>query len=145
MGRATVFLTMTEPSNTEQSLSQIVGGADFFISLVDHFYDGVQDDDVLIPLYPDGANTTAARQHLAMFLEQYWGGSDAYSAERGHPRLRMRHAPFVIGDKERDRWLVHMLAALEVQCESLPEQVRENVLSQFTAYVKNAADHLRNS
>ncbi|MSO60184.1 MAG: globin [Ilumatobacteraceae bacterium] len=136
---------MTELDNPEPSLAQIVGGADFFVSLVDHFYDGVKDDDVLIPLYTDGSNTTAARRHLAMFLEQYWGGSDAYSTERGHPRLRMRHAPFVIGDKERDRWLVHMLAALEVQCASLPEQVRNDVHSQFVAYVKNTADHLRNS
>ncbi len=136
---------MIESDAPEPTLAQIVGGEDFFISLVDRFYDGVKDDDVLITLYPDGVDTTAARRRLAMFLEQYWGGSDAYSAERGHPRLRMRHAPFVIGDKERDRWLVHMLAALEVQVASLPEQVRQSVHQQFVAYVKNAADHLRNA
>ncbi|MDQ3810718.1 MAG: globin, partial [Chloroflexota bacterium] len=72
-----------------------VGGQAFFDDLVGRFYAGVEHDPILRPLYP--ADLTGSRRHLAMFLGQYWGGPPAYSAERGHPRLRMRHAPFVIG------------------------------------------------
>jgi hemoglobin len=89
-----------------------VGGAPTFRALVAHFYAGVRDDPVLRPLYPaddwDGAET-----RLRMFLEQYWGGPTTYSENRGHPRLRMRHAPFAIGDAERDAWLTHMRAAVD--------------------------------
>jgi hemoglobin len=90
---------------------EAVGGQRFFVDLVDRFYDGVATDAVLRPLYPD--DLTEPRRHLALFLAQYWGGPATYSDERGHPRLRMRHAPFVIGDAERDAWLSHMLASLD--------------------------------
>jgi hemoglobin len=89
-----------------------VGGAPVFRALVAHFYAGVRTDPVLAPLYPqddwDGAET-----RLRSFLEQYWGGPTTYSQERGHPRLRMRHAPFAIGTVERDAWLTHMRAAVD--------------------------------
>jgi hemoglobin len=89
-----------------------VGGAPVFSALVAHFYAGVRTDPVLAPLYPqddwDGAET-----RLRTFLEQYWGGPTTYSQERGHPRLRMRHAPFAIGTAERDAWLRHMRAAVD--------------------------------
>jgi len=89
-----------------------VGGAPVFYDLVAHFYRGVRTDPVLAPLYPqddwDGAET-----RLRTFLEQYWGGPTTYSQERGHPRLRMRHAPFAIGTAERDAWLRHMRAAVD--------------------------------
>jgi hemoglobin len=89
-----------------------VGGAPVFRALVAHFYAGVRTDPVLAPLYPqddwDGAET-----RLRSFLEQYWGGPTTYSQERGHPRLRMRHAPFAIGTAERDAWLTHMRAAVD--------------------------------
>jgi len=89
-----------------------VGGAPVFRALVAHFYAGVRTDPVLAPLYPqddwDGAET-----RLRTFLEQYWGGPTTYSQERGHPRLRMRHAPFAIGTAERDAWLSHMRAAVD--------------------------------
>ena len=89
-----------------------VGGAPVFSALVAHFYAGVRTDPVLAPLYPqddwDGAET-----RLRSFLEQYWGGPTTYSQERGHPRLRMRHAPFAIGTAERDAWLRHMRAAVD--------------------------------
>jgi hemoglobin len=89
-----------------------VGGAPVFYDLVAHFYRGVRTDPVLAPLYPqddwDGAET-----RLRSFLEQYWGGPTTYSQERGHPRLRMRHAPFAIGPAERDAWLRHMRAAVD--------------------------------
>jgi hemoglobin len=87
-----------------------VGGDPFFVDLVDRFYLGVAGDLLLRPLYPD--DLTEPSRHLALFLIQYWGGPGTYSEERGHPRLRMRHVPFVIGPGERDAWLRHMLQAL---------------------------------
>lgn len=86
------------------------GGARFFEDLVDRFYAGVADDPVLRPLYP--ADLAASKEHLRLFLVQYWGGPRTYGEERGHPRLRMRHAPFVIGLAERDAWFAHMEAAV---------------------------------
>ena len=71
-----------------------VGGEQFFVDLVDHFYAGVAGDPLLRPLYPD--DLTESGHHLALFLMQYWGGPATYLEQRGHPRLRMRHMPFVI-------------------------------------------------
>ena len=88
-----------------------VGGQPFFDDLVHRFYERVAGDAVLRPLYPEDMGP--GERHLALFLGQYWGGPTTYSAERGHPRLRMRHAPFVIGEPERDAWLRHMGAALD--------------------------------
>jgi hemoglobin len=89
-----------------------VGGADTFRRLVDGFYARVATDPVLRPLYPD-EDFAEAPERLRMFLEQYWGGPRTYSDQRGHPRLRMRHAPFAIGARERDRWLELMRASLD--------------------------------
>jgi hemoglobin len=89
-----------------------VGGEQVFRDLVDRFYDGVALDPVLRPLYPE-EDLTGARERLALFLMQYWGGPTTYSDNRGHPRLRMRHAEWVIGARERDAWLGHMRAAVE--------------------------------
>jgi len=85
----------------------------FFEALVDRFYEGVAADPALLPLYPEPEDLAPARRRLTLFLAQYWGGPTTYSEERGHPRLRMRHAPFAIGSEERDRWLVHMREAVE--------------------------------
>lgn len=93
------------------SLFERVGGQGYFDSLVDAFYAQVGNDPVLRPLYP--IDLGPSKRHLAMFLAQYWGGPRVYDAERGHPRLRMRHAPFVIGRAERDAWMRHMRAAVE--------------------------------
>ena len=98
-----------EPSTT---VFEAVGGMAFFEELVDRFYEGVAGDDALLALYPDPEDLAPARRHLALFLAQYWGGPTEYSALRGHPALRMRHAPFAIGIEARDRWLLHMRAAL---------------------------------
>ena len=87
-----------------------VGGDAFFRVLVDRFYTGVEADPVLRPLYPD--DLEGPKEHLRLFLVQYWGGPRAYQEQRGHPRLRMRHAPFAIGLGERDAWLRLMLSAL---------------------------------
>jgi hemoglobin len=119
-----------------------VGGDAFFERLVAHFYEGVAGDEVLLPLYPEQEDLTAARRRLSMFLVQYWGGSGAYSEERGHPRLRMRHAPFSIGALERDRWLVHMLAALEL---TAAEYGTDIVLrDEMAVYFVRAAEHMVN-
>jgi hemoglobin len=89
-----------------EDLYERVGGQPFFDALVERFYAGVETDPILRPLYPD--DLADPKAHLALFLAQYWGGPPTYSEERGHPRLRMRHAPFKIGLPERDAWLRHM-------------------------------------
>jgi hemoglobin len=119
------------------TLYELVGGEPWFRALVDRFYDGVEADPVLRPLYPD-EDLTAARDHLAGFLMQYWGGPTTYSDQRGHPRLRMRHVPFRIGKAERDAWYGHMAAA--VRGGELAPEVESEVL----AYFERAADHLVN-
>ena len=87
----------------DQPLFERVDGVAFFERLVERFYDGVADDPVLRPMYPPD-DIDGARERLSVFLVQYWGGPTDYSDTRGHPRLRMRHAPFVIGEAERDAW-----------------------------------------
>jgi hemoglobin len=130
--------------SAEQSVYDICG-ADFFVALVDAFYDGIETDQVLLPLYPEGAQTQGARHRLATFLIQYWGGPHTYMEERGHPRLRMRHQPFVITERERDHWLMHMAHAIESTMEMIPADVRDVVVDQLAQYMVNAAEHLRNS
>ena len=113
----------------------------FFERLVDVFYEGVATDDVLLPLYPEQPDLTGARHRLTLFLAQYWGGPTTYMEERGHPKLRMRHFQFHVGPQERDRWLVHMAAAVETVCdESIPDEVAEEMMAYFVP----AAEHLRN-
>lgn len=92
-----------------------MGGEPTFRLLVDRFYAGVEGDPVLRPLYEedDLGPGGAARDRLALFLMQYWGGPRTYSDRRGHPRLRMRHAPWRITGRERDAWLHHMTAAVD--------------------------------
>jgi hemoglobin len=89
-----------------------VGGEETFRRLVHHFYAGVAEDSLLRPLYPE-PDLAGAEERLRMFLVQYWGGPRTYQERRGHPRLRMRHAPFAIGIAERDAWLRHMRAAVD--------------------------------
>jgi hemoglobin len=102
-----------DPDRRHQTLYEQVGGHETFVRLVDAFYDdGVANDPVLRPMYPE-EDLAAAKERLRMFLEQYWGGPTTYSDQRGHPRLRMRHAPFRVNPDARDRWLTHMRAAVE--------------------------------
>ena len=89
-----------------------VGGHDTFVRLVDAFYRRVADDPVLRALYPEDDLGPAA-DRLTAFLEQYWGGPTTYSETRGHPRLRMRHAPFPVTPAARDHWLMHMRGAVD--------------------------------
>lgn len=89
-----------------------VGGQEIFRVLVERFYAGVAADPPLRALYPE-EDLGPAAERLRLFLEQYWGGPHTYSETRGHPRLRIRHAPFAVTPTQRDRWLHHMLAALD--------------------------------
>src|SRR5688572_27899606 len=90
---------------------EIICGDAAFRSRDDLFYTRVEQDPVLRPLFPD--DLTSGKEHQFLFLSQYWGGPSRYEAQRGHPRLRMRHFPFAIGQKERDAWVGHMLAAVD--------------------------------
>ena len=97
---------------TTTSFYDAVGGEDTFRRLVRAFYRGVASDPVLRPVYPS-KDLGPAEEHLRLFLIQYWGGPRTYDERRGHPRLRMRHARFSIGEAERDAWLRHMRAAMD--------------------------------
>jgi hemoglobin len=117
---------------------EAAGGMAYFEALVDRFYDGVATDPVLLRLYPEAPDLSGARHRLTLFLAQYWGGPTTYSDERGHPRLRMRHVPFAIGAAERDRWLVHMRAAIDAV--EAPTEVRRRIHE----YVTMGAEAMRN-
>lgn len=91
---------------------EAVGGGETFRRLVAAFYRGVADDPVLRPLYPE-QDLGPAEERFRLFLQQYWGGPRTYSEQRGHPRLRMRHAPFQVGIAERDAWLRRMRDAMD--------------------------------
>lgn len=97
---------------TQPTFYETVGGTATFARLVEEFYARVASDDLLRPMYPE-EDLGPAAERLRMFLEQYWGGPTTYSEQRGHPRLRLRHAPFPVGPAARDRWLAHMRAALD--------------------------------
>ncbi len=129
---------MSDEGLDEISMFDRVGGMPFFEALVDHFYGGVVADEVLWPLYPDQSDLEGAKRRLTLFLGQYWGGPQTYMEERGHPKLRMRHMPFHVGPLERDRWLVHMAAAIEAT--TTDELLRQELLAYFVP----AAEHLRN-
>jgi hemoglobin len=120
-----------------ESFYAAVGGEETFRLLVERFYAGVAADPALRALYPEDDLRPAA-DRLRMFLVQYWGGPSTYSRERGHPRLRMRHAPFAINVAARDAWLRHMRAALDTL--HLPADY-DRTLWQ---YLVRAADSMRN-
>jgi hemoglobin len=101
-----------EATARELTFYDAVGGEETFRLLVHRFYEGVATDPLLRPLYP-GEDLSGAEERLRMFLIQYWGGPRTYSEQRGHPRLRMRHAPFRVNPAARDAWLRHMRDALD--------------------------------
>lgn len=115
-----------------------IGGEATFRLLVERFYAEVATDPLLRPLYPE-EDLGPATERLTLFLIQYWGGPTTYSQARGHPRLRMRHTPYVIGAAERDAWLHHMKTALDSL--GLPEEP----VAEIWKYLSVAADSLRNS
>lgn len=98
--------------NQQTTYYELFGGEPTFTKLVHEFYRGVAADPQLRAMYPED-DLRPAEVRLRMFLEQYWGGPTTYSQQRGHPRLRMRHMPFVITPAQRDRWLLHMMSAVD--------------------------------
>jgi hemoglobin len=122
----------------ETTLYEQVGGEEFFERLVDGFYRGVEHDDLLRAMYP--TDLTESKRHLTLFLIQYWGGPSTYAQERGHPRLRMRHAPFRITKQARDAWITAMNASLSgVRGELSDEQ-----FADLTSYFDMASSQMRN-
>ena len=118
------------------TLFEAVGGQAFFDRLVASFYEEIEADGHLRPMYPE--DLEPSRRHLALFLGQYWGGPSSYQDERGHPRLRMRHAPFAIDELARDHWLRHMRGAVEAMD---PEP---GVKAALLEYFEYAAESMRN-
>ena len=124
-----------------QSFYDAVGGHETFHTIVSRFYALVREDEILRPLYPED-DLDSAEERLRMFLEQYWGGPRTYSDRRGHPRLRMRHAPFRIGFIERDAWLRCMHTAVaSIDSQTLDDEHRKELL----AYLEMAAHSMVNS
>lgn len=118
------------------SIYELAGGEEAFFRLVKRFYQGVATDPVLRPLYPE--DLTEAERNTALFLIQFCGGPATYSAGRGHPRLRMRHYPFAIGQKERDAWVLHMGRAVDSEIE------HEGVRAYLHRYFEKTATFLIN-
>ena len=129
---------MSEESGTTITFFEAVGGEETFTRLVHRFYAEVAADPVLRPVYP-AQDLGPAEEHLRLFLIQYWGGPATYNELRGHPRLRMRHVRFRIGETERDLWLKHMRTALDEL--SLPEELD----AQLWDYLVMAAQSLVNA
>ena len=128
---------MATPENAE-SFYDAVGGEETFHRIIARFYAEVAKDEVLRPVYPE-EDLGPAEERLRLFLMQYWGGPHTYSDRRGHPRLRMRHAPFSIGPIERDAWLRCMRVAVDEA--GLSDQHRQ----QLWTYLEMAANSLMNS
>jgi hemoglobin len=126
------------PVSTPPTFYEAVGGEPTFRKLVAAFYQGVAADPLLRPLYPE-EDLGPAEDRLRLFLIQYWGGPGTYSEQRGHPRLRMRHAPFRVDPAARDAWLRHMRAAVD-SLDLAPEY--DNALWD---YLQRAAMHMVNT
>jgi hemoglobin len=122
----------------ETTLYDQVGGQPFFERLVDNFYEAVERDELLRSMYPD--DLTESKQHLTLFLMQYWGGPTQYMQERGHPRLRMRHAPFRITKQARDAWIIAMNSALA----SVRHELNDEQFVELNSYFEMAATQMRN-
>ena len=138
MERGRVRSNHAAGNNGPVSFYDEIGGAETMRRIVAKFYEGVAGDEALRPMYPE-EDLGPAEERLRMFLTQYWGGPTTYSEQRGHPRLRMRHAPFVVDERARDRWLAHFRAALD-SVQLPPDQDQ-----QFWAYVTHAANFMVNS
>lgn len=123
-----------------QSFYDAVGGEPLFRQLVENFYDGVKDDALLHPMYPKD-DLDGAKHRLATFLMQFWGGPKTYGEERGHPRLRIRHAPFAVSPAARDAWLHHMRAALNsIDIAPLHEEMLWDYLQRAAHSLVNTHD-----
>jgi len=125
-------------SGEQQIFYDAIGGAEVIARIVATFYAGVRDDEVLRPLYPE-EDLTAAQERFTLFLIQYWGGPTTYSETRGHPRLRMRHAPFAVTPLAKEHWLKHFRDGLDEA--ALPPELD----AQFWDYVTHAAQFMVNT
>lgn len=119
------------------SFYDAVGGEETFAKLVHRFYEGVRSDPLLRPMYPE-EDLAGAEERLRLFLMQYWGGPRTYSDSRGHPRLRMRHAPFAVTPAARDAWLRHMRDAVDGLGLAEPHR------AQLWDYLEYAAESMVN-
>ncbi len=134
----TVRIRGLDGNPTGGNFYELVGGKETFAKIAAKFYEGVADDEVLRPMYPE-EDLGPAQERLQLFLEQYWGGPSEYQELRGHPRLRMRHMPFKINPLAREHWLAHMRSAVEsVQLSPLHE-------AEMWAYLERAATAMLNS
>lgn len=123
----------------EESIFERAGGEVAFTELVDRFYARVENDPVLRPIYPD--ELEPGKTHLARFLMQYWGAGPVYSEERGHPRLRMRHAAFDVTPEGARRWIAHMVAAIhEMSFEPEVEEALTSYVVRFAPAMVNHPD-----
>jgi hemoglobin len=121
----------------ERSIYEVAGGDAVFRKLVDVFYAKIEADDLLRSMFPDDLGPGKRWQFL--FLTQFFGGPPRYQEERGHPRLRMRHAPFPIDQRARDRWLTHMLASVD------EVGIQEPARTVMREYFERAASHMVNT
>ena len=131
-------MSTTPEAQSGQTFYDEIGGYPTIAKIVDRFYEGVATDEVLRPLYPE-EDLGPAAERFTLFLVQYWGGPTTYSDNRGHPRLRMRHAPFAVSPAAKDRWLVHFRAGLD-EAGLTAEQD-----AQFWDYVTHAAQFMVNT
>lgn len=136
--------TPNAPESTDEqvrvTLYEAVGGLEYFETVVNDFFDRLERDPVVRSVYPD--DLTEPRRRTALFLAQFWGGPDTYSQERGHPRLRARHLPFVIGQPERDGWVRHMMDA--VDATPLPPSIFVAIRPMLENYIEQAATAMIN-
>jgi hemoglobin len=126
-----------DDTSREVTVHELVGGTEAFVELVDRFYERVEQDAPLRAVYPEDLGP--GKRALALFLAQYWGGPTTYSDRRGHPRLRMRHAPYAVTPLARDRWLHHFRAGLDA-ADLTPEQDQ-----RFWEYAHHAAMFMVNT
>lgn len=131
-------MTTSADAPQEQTFYDAIGGYPTIAGIVARFYQGVADDEVLRPLYPE-QDLGPAQERFTLFLVQYWGGPTTYNEQRGHPRLRMRHAPFAVTPKAKDHWLRHFRAGLDEAHLSSDHD------AQFWDYVTHAAQFMVNT
>jgi hemoglobin len=131
-------VTTSSERQPEPTFYDAVGGYPVIAQIVARFYAGVREDEVLRPLYPE-EDLAAAQERFTLFLVQYWGGPTTYSQTRGHPRLRMRHAPFAVTPRAKEHWLTHFREGLDEA--ALPPELD----AQFWDYVTHAAQFMVNT
>lgn len=131
---------MSQPDLEQQTYYERVGGHETFVKLVHEFYLGVATDEPLRELYPE-EDLGPAEDRLRLFLEQYWGGPKTYSETRGHPRLRMRHVDYKVTPTQRDRWLLHMNAAIDtLELAPMDDELMRGYMAHAANFMVNAHD-----